>query len=52
MCFCITEEVVADLLTKIVAGAQDNRLSFRFYSLYPGSSGHVAGAVFDLDAMD
>ncbi len=41
-----------DLLTKIVAGAQDNRLSLRFYSLYPNSSDHVSGVVFDLEAMD
>ena len=52
MCFCITEEMLADLLTKIVAGAQDHRLSLRFYSLFPDSSSHVSGMVFDLDAMD
>ncbi len=33
MCYCITEEMVADLLTKIVAGAQDARLAVRFYTL-------------------
>ena len=37
MFYCITEDMVADLLTKIVSGAQDRRLSLRFYSLYPGS---------------
>ncbi len=43
MCFCITEEMVADLLTKLVAGAQDHRLTVRFYSLFPGSSNRVLG---------
>ena len=52
MCFCITEEMLADLLTKIVVGAQDYRLSLRFYSLFPESSAHVTGVKFDLDAMD
>jgi hypothetical protein len=41
MFFCVTEEMVADLLTKIVAGAQDLRLAVRFYSLYPGSDAVV-----------
>ncbi len=35
MLYCVTEEMVADLLTKIVSGAQDNRLTVRFYSLCP-----------------
>jgi hypothetical protein len=35
MRYCITEEMVADLLTKIVAGAQDARLAVRFYTLCP-----------------
>ncbi len=50
MCFCITEEMVADLLTKIVVGAQDHRLSLRFYSLLPESSNQVSGfmAVTDI----
>jgi hypothetical protein len=52
MCFCITEQMLADLLTKVVVGAQDHRLSLRFYSLFPESSGHVSGVKFDLDAMD
>jgi hypothetical protein len=30
--YCITEDMVADLFTKIVSGAQDNRLSVRFYN--------------------
>jgi hypothetical protein len=41
MCFCITEEMLADLLTKVVVGAQDHRLSLRFYSLVPDSSAYV-----------
>jgi hypothetical protein len=43
MYFCVTEEMVADLLTKMVAGAQDQRLSLRFYSLYPDSGSIVMG---------
>jgi hypothetical protein len=35
MRYCVTEEMVADLLTKIVAGAQDARLAVRFYTLCP-----------------
>ena len=30
--YCITEDMVADIFTKIVSGAQDNRLSIRFYN--------------------
>jgi hypothetical protein len=56
MCFCITEEMVADLFTKIVVGAQDHRLSLRFYSLLPESSGQVSGFVVEMkptvDVMD
>jgi hypothetical protein len=37
MIFCVTEEMVADLLTKIVVGAQDNRLTLRFYNLCPAA---------------
>jgi hypothetical protein len=33
MHFCVTEEMVADLFTKLVVAAQDTRLTFRFYSL-------------------
>ncbi len=33
MHFCVTEEMVADLFTKLVMAAQDTRLTFRFYSL-------------------
>jgi hypothetical protein len=43
MHFCITEEMVADLLTKLVVGAQDHRLTVRFYSLVPESSDRVLG---------
>jgi hypothetical protein len=43
MIYCVTEDMVADLLTKIVSGAQDRRLSIRFYSLYPGSDNVVLG---------
>jgi hypothetical protein len=43
MFYCVTEEMIADLLTKIVTGAQDQRLSVRFYSLYPGSDALVLG---------
>jgi hypothetical protein len=35
--------MIADLLTKIVSGAQDRRLSLRFYSLFPGSDNIVMG---------
>jgi len=38
MRYCVTEEMIADLLTKIVVGAQDVRLTIRFYCLCP--SGH------------
>ena len=30
--YCITEEMLADLFTKIVAGSQDKRLAVRFYN--------------------
>jgi hypothetical protein len=43
MVYCVTEDMVADLLTKVVSGAQDRRLSLRFYSLYPGSDNVVMG---------
>jgi hypothetical protein len=45
MCFCITEEMVADLLTKVVVGAQDHRLSMRFYSLIPDSSCKISACI-------
>jgi hypothetical protein len=43
MVYCITEDMIADLLAKVVSGAQDRRLSLRFYSLYPGSDNVVMG---------
>jgi hypothetical protein len=33
MVYCVTEEMVADLFTKLVMAAQDSRLTVRFYSL-------------------
>ena len=30
--YCITEEMLADLFTKIVSSAQDKRLAIRFYN--------------------
>ncbi len=41
MVYCITEEMVTDLLAKIVSGAQDNRLAVRFYNLYPSAWKYV-----------
>jgi hypothetical protein len=43
MVYCVTEEMVADLLTKIVSGAQDNRLAVRFYNLCPPAWKYVIG---------
>jgi hypothetical protein len=43
MYYCVTEDMIADLLTKIVSGAQDRRLSLRFYSLFPGSDNVILG---------
>jgi hypothetical protein len=43
MYYCVTEDMVADLLTKIVSGAQDRRLSLRFHSLFPGSDDFILG---------
>ncbi len=43
MVYCVTEDMIADLLTKIVSGAQDRKLSIRFYSLIPGSDNVVMG---------
>ena len=41
MHYCITEEMVADLLTKIVAAHQDARLTVRFYCLCPSGFEYV-----------
>ncbi len=46
MCFCVTEEMVADLLTKLVAAAQDSRLTVRFYSLVADVHGIVVSNDF------
>jgi hypothetical protein len=43
MIFCVTEEMVADLLTKIVSGSQDSRLTIRFYNLCPQAWNYVDG---------
>jgi hypothetical protein len=43
MIYCVTEEMVADLLTKIVSGAQDARLTVRFYNLCPNAWDIVIG---------
>jgi hypothetical protein len=37
MVFCVTEEMVADLFTKLVVFAQDSRLTARFYTLLQDS---------------
>jgi hypothetical protein len=52
MCFCVTEEMLADLLTKVVVGAQDHRLSLRFYCLVPGYAYLVSGTTMCLDTVD
>jgi hypothetical protein len=41
MRYCVTEEMIADLLTKIVVGGQDARLTFRFYNLCPSGLYYV-----------
>jgi hypothetical protein len=41
MCYCSTEDMVADLLTKIVVGSQDARLTLRFYNLCPSGAYYV-----------
>jgi hypothetical protein len=41
MYYCITEEMIADLLTKIVSSDQDARLVIRFYSLCPSGFEYV-----------
>jgi hypothetical protein len=46
MVFCITEEMVADLFTKLVMAAQDTRLTLRFYSLIQGVHDIVASNGF------
>ncbi len=46
MFFCVTEEMVADLFTKVVMAAQDARLTLRFYSLITDVHGMVASNDF------
>jgi hypothetical protein len=41
MAYCVTEEMVADLLTKIVSGSQDTRLTVHFYNLCPTAWDYV-----------
>ncbi len=48
MVFCVTEEMVADLFTKLVMAAQDTRLTLRFCSLVPGMHGIVDSNDFKL----
>jgi hypothetical protein len=50
MQFCITEEMVADLFTKLVAGSQDERLTVRFYCLIPGFEAFVLTNDFKHDS--
>jgi hypothetical protein len=38
MVFCVTEEMVADLFTKLVVLSQDTRLTVRFYTLFSDSA--------------
>jgi hypothetical protein len=46
MSFCVTEEMVANLFTKLVVAAQDTRLTFRFYSLLTDMHSLVASNDF------
>jgi hypothetical protein len=41
MSYCVTEEMIADLFTKIVVGGQDERLTIRFYNLCPSGAYYV-----------
>jgi hypothetical protein len=45
MHYCVTEDMIADLLTKIVVGGQDARLTIRFYNLCPSGSRYVINHV-------
>ncbi len=47
MVYCVTEEMVADLFTKLVLAAQDSRLTVRFYSLIPSMHGSVVSNTFE-----
>ena len=50
--YCVTEAMVADLFTKLVAGAQDLRLTVRFYSLLPNSADLVLGISIAAPSFD
>jgi hypothetical protein len=47
MVYCVTEEMIADLFTKLVMAAQDSRLTVRFYSLLPSMHGFVVSNIFE-----
>jgi hypothetical protein len=51
MHFCVTEEMIADLFTKLVMAAQDLRLTFRFYSLITDMHPIVASNAFKAIVM-
>jgi hypothetical protein len=46
MVFCVTEEMVADLFTKLVILAQDTRLTVRFYTLLADSASMALSNTF------
>jgi hypothetical protein len=46
MVYCVTEEMIADLFTKLVMAAQDSRLTVRFYSLIPTMHSFVLSNFF------
>ncbi len=46
MIFCVTEEMVADLFTKLVVLAQDTRLTVRFYTLLADSASMALSNTF------
>ena len=46
MVYCITEEMIADLFTKLVMATQDTRLSVRFYSLIPDLHSYAVSNTF------
>jgi hypothetical protein len=52
MYYCVTEAMVADLFTKLVAGAQDLRLTVCFYSLLPNSADLVLGISIAAPSFD
>ena len=46
MVYCVIEEMIADLFTKLVMAAQDSRLTVRFYSLIPAMHSFVLSNSF------